>query len=96
MDTGERRPDRSWGREVEPALHRFGRGEVPVFQERVLEPLDRRPLDAEVRVAPVAELRVLADVLVADVQPAREPGAPVHDDDLAVVPQVHAQRINDR
>ena len=86
-------------RKVIAAVNRLIGREVPVFEKDPLQPFDRRPFDAKVRVAPLAEFRMHAEVLVADVEPAGEANAAVHDEYLAVVAQVHPEpieRIEDR
>ena len=65
----------------------------PVAGERQLEALHDRPLDAEVRVAPVREGLGVPEVLVAHVVAAHEPDAAVHDRDLAVVAEVEAELL---
>lgn len=64
---------------------------VPVADERELEALHDGSPHVKVRVAPGADLRIPPEVLVAHVEPADEPGAPVHDDDLAVVAKVEPE-----
>ena len=64
-------------------------GKVPVLGEDALQIGHRRAPQPQVFVAPVAEALDLAQVLVADVQPAQEPDVAVHHEDLAVVAQVH-------
>ena len=72
----------------------LARRPVPVLDEGNLHALHHRPLDAQVRVAPLPDARVAPEVFVADVE-AADPGAPaVHHHDLAVVAEVQVQPVD--
>ena len=63
-------------------------GEIPVLGEDALQAGDGGALQPHFRVAPEAKAGHLAQVLVADIQAAREGDPAIHDQDLAVVAQV--------
>ena len=65
---------------------------MPVLEERQLELAHRRALDTRVRVAEGVALRDRLVVLVAHVDPAEEPDAPVDDHDLAVVAELEPRQ----
>ena len=50
----------------------FVGGEIPIFSEDTLQIGNRRTLQAQVRVAPVAEIRIPAQVFIADIEAAEE------------------------
>ena len=69
------------------------RGPVPILDPRDLHALHDRPLHLHVRVAPRTDLRVLAEVFVADVVPADKRRAAIDNDDLAMVAKVKLEAI---
>ena len=76
------------GRQVRSSQDRAGRLH-PVLQEPAVETAHRRPLHAQVGVAPVVPVLAVAGPLLRDAHPAGEADASVHDQDLAVRPVVH-------
>ena len=51
------------------------------------------PCDLHVRVAPRADLRIFAEILVADIVPADKSRPAVDDDDLAMVAEVELEAV---
>src|SRR5262249_15702325 len=66
----------------------FAGGEVPVFGEHLLQLQDYRAFVPQVRVAPVSEARVTADVFISDIHSSAESHGAVDDHNLAVIAQV--------
>src|SRR5690348_7031238 len=66
---------------------------MPVFQERELHTLGNRTGDFDMGIAPCADIFVQAQVFVAYVQAANPCHVPVHDHDLAVVPEVYLPAV---
>jgi len=66
---------------------------VPILHESDLHGLHDRTFDTQVRIAPVADLRIAAEIFVADVQAADPRGTAVHHDDLPVIAEVDLETI---
>src|SRR5580704_11548118 len=62
--------------------------EEPILDKDLLKLEHGRPVQSQMRVAPGAKLRILAEILVADVHAAREADPSIDDQDFAMTPQV--------
>ena len=73
----------------------FIRREEPVLDKHLLELQDGRPVHPQVGIAPKPQLRILAEVLVADVHSPCEADASVDDQDFPMAPQVHRPAMHE-
>ena len=64
---------------------------VPIEDKPCLNGVYRRALKSEVRIAPVAEFRIQAEIFISDVKAADIAGFAVNDDELAVIPIIEPQ-----
>ncbi len=71
----------------------FPRGPMPVFDKRDLHGLHDRSGTAQMRIAPMAERRVAAQIFPTDIQSAHPGLATVDHDDFAMVAEVDLETI---
>ncbi len=63
----------------------------PILDKNQLDRLNRRPLHLEVRVPPVAELFVPAEILITDIQPSEKCLGAINHHDFPMVAEIELQ-----